>query len=57
METSQISISELIKRIYAASPKTLCTLSLELKWGLTLLGEERAKEYLAWLEARCQQKE
>jgi len=25
---------------------------LQLKWGLALLGEEKAKEYLAWLRAR-----
>jgi hypothetical protein len=25
---------------------------LRLKWGLALLGEEKAKEYLAWLQAR-----
>lgn len=25
---------------------------LWLKWGLALLGEARAKEYLAWLAAR-----
>ncbi len=27
-------------------------LQLQLKWGLALLGEEKAKEYLAWLQAR-----
>lgn len=26
--------------------------ALRLKWGLALLGEEKAKEYLAWLLAR-----
>lgn len=25
---------------------------LRLKWGLALLGEERAREYLAWIQAR-----
>ncbi|HEU5378041.1 MAG TPA: hypothetical protein VFV38_21680 [Ktedonobacteraceae bacterium] len=27
-------------------------LQLQLKWGLALLGEEKAKEYLAWLQVR-----
>lgn len=27
-------------------------LQLQLKWGLALLGEEKAKEYLAWLHTR-----
>lgn len=26
--------------------------ALRLKWGLALLGEEKAKEYLAWLRVR-----
>lgn len=26
--------------------------NLRLKWGLALLGEEKAAEYLAWLRAR-----
>lgn len=26
--------------------------ALRLKWGLALLGEEKAKAYLAWIEAR-----
>ncbi len=25
---------------------------LQLKWGLVLLGEQRAKEYLAWLHRK-----
>lgn len=25
---------------------------LQLKWGLVLLGEQRAKEYLAWLHTK-----
>lgn len=25
---------------------------LRLKWGLALLGEDKAKEYLAWLQTR-----
>jgi hypothetical protein len=25
---------------------------LQLKWGLALLGEEKAKEYLRWLQSR-----
>lgn len=28
---------------------------LLLKWGLALLGEEKAKEYLAWLFSRLPQ--
>lgn len=27
-------------------------LVLQLKWGLTLLGEEKAQEYLRWLQSR-----
>ena len=26
--------------------------TLQMKWGLALLGEEKAKAYLAWIEAR-----
>lgn len=27
-------------------------LQLQLKWGLALLGTEKAKEYMVWLQAR-----
>ncbi len=29
--------------------------SLQLKWGLALLGEERSREYLAWLREKIDQ--
>ena len=32
-------------------------LFLQLKWGLTLLGEEKAKQYLEWLHAKLTQGE
>jgi len=25
---------------------------VQMKWGLALLGEEKAKQYLAWIQAR-----
>lgn len=33
-------------------PSPVTDMYLQMKWGLKLLGDERAKEYLAWIEAR-----
>lgn len=31
--------------------------ALQLKWGLALLGKDRAREYLLWLERKLQQQD